>query len=806
MKPLLLFTFMLVCSQLFSCGKVVEPGLSDGRAFEYPVTVTAMLVRGAQRDSVTVSFAVDSSRWDNSSLSHQYMILIKKHRGNSMAEIVRKQLLASDISHLFVNYNDTPSSVFLDSVIVSNDTVFTMVTDSGFADSIYYSAVAIVGVEWDTISQKLNGGFSGIVSNSNKIVTGAGVGLTLFDGRLETSINPVPYSAVVPLNGVTRIIAHKYSALQPVNDIAALVALSKAKNDTGASYSGRILNGFFAKPETLSVSNRSQFTKYDTVGGNGLQIGGLISLAMGYGRKYLVFECQNNSGQRVGQLLWDDIRLKMAKAAVVFDFDRANRDSFFVNSISNKLCVLSGVIPIIFDTYGDTSFIPEIDIWIATRKMSSSLFASGTMSGGTLTDKANNAVPWGDCIMETVPERFIIPSSGRLRESILGGFNYYTGYRVSPLASVSKQASGGWSASDFGGVSSISTSGIRRSDSSMAILSRLIETGSILGHKQAALNTFDSSLISAVNPDSSQISVPSWFDMIPLSDIKTNYSTIRAYLQAAIPGYRVSASGREYSVSQAYSLDNDYNLYQHPFRGIPVTSSHVTEGTKEFVIIVVAKGRFFGEKRVYYSSSTSSYSLVWDAIPPQIKWVTESGKDNIPIYLPSQATAYAPMCYTNTSTPSASKCTDFSVFRSGVFDVSLSIQSSRSKSCAVRDAGFGFIRSVSLNFNYSAEYLGSDPLTGERRYVTPSIVVSLPVNEIVKQQWSVYYALGKIAGASYSLTDVAFRNIDFTGWRSGRWDMWIETEDSFGNRGLAPYAGSIAVDLGETSVRTLEIK
>ena len=54
--------------------------------------------------------------------------------------------------------------------------------------------------------------------------------------------------------------------------------------------------------------------------------------------------------------------------------------------------------------------------------------------------------------------------------------------------------------------------------------------------------------------------------------------------------------------------------------------------------------------------------------------------------------------------------------------------------------------------------------------------------------------------------DIASSDQSQGGWRAGMWDMWIQTEDDLGNSGLAPYADKINYELGEVSIRQIEIK
>ena len=64
---------------------------------------------------------------------------------------------------------------------------------------------------------------------------------------------------------------------------------------------------------------------------------------------------------------------------------------------------------------------------------------------------------------------------------------------------------------------------------------------------------------------------------------------------------------------------------------------------------------------------------------------------------------------------------------------------------------------------------------------------------------------------SYAVANVSFENIDARMWKSGIWDMWIETEDDLGNKGMAPYSGdpkkkTIDFREGFYFLRQIEIK
>ena len=165
------------------------------------------------------------------------------------------------------------------------------------------------------------------------------------------------------------------------------------------------------------------------------------------------------------------------------------------------------------------------------------------------------------------------------------------------------------------------------------------------------------------------------------------------------------------------------------------------------------------------------------------------------------------MCYKDPANPANDRCTDLSALGL-IFDVSLSRRHFTNTWTSVREAGFGAIRTVRLLFNYHDNYLGMNPLTGQRQYITPNIYFDLPA-EIIASQIKAKYS-GKSSDTptsiGYTLTDISFKDIDARGWQNGLWDMWMETEDDLGNRGLAPYGTGLEPKNGSTPVRQIEIK
>jgi hypothetical protein len=806
-------SFVVLSISLFflsSCEKALEPvSGSVNEKITYKMNLVSEVVPGVFRDSVKLSFTPDSVTWDQNALSRPYLLLIYRSNGNADKLLIKKQLVGAGGAETYVSYHDSALSLFFDSVLISDNKTAMFAEDSSVGGFLTFFTVAIVTVSHVADTSAYKNGFVGVLSISNTISTGEGLGLSLAGGATETAVNPVRFSAVISKKDVFMVVAHRYSALRPVLSADTILSYSKNNNKDGEIWSGTVLYGYVSKPDTFFIRDINSKLVLDSSNVNELKLLGEITLARGYGRKNVVLQCFNSRGIAVGTLLWDDIALKVSPASIRFDFELANRDSFFVDEIKKQVCVLSKTIPIIFDSYGDTSFLDSnIFIWIATRKAASKFFNKGQFENSDMTYSSKGTKNWGDCIFETKPEEFILNSSGKIRERILTGFDFQNGYRISPLASVSTHDAAGWKGTNFGSAVAISKAEVKRSDISPEIISRLVKKGSILGYDSTTLDSFTVSNVCISHPDSLVVvgNALSWFTAIPFSTFHNNtYSSVQQYISTVKKGFTGDVGKIYNSLSLAYSIDYSDNLYQHPFRSIPITSSAVGDGVKEFIVIVMAKGKYFGENRVYFSSSTFNYSLVWDKIPPQIKW-SVNPKVNSPYYSPLQASQYAPFCYMSLQNPATNKCTDFSQFKSGVFDVYLSTKPPLERACSIRDGGFGKIRSVKLMFNYSSEFIGSDPLTGVRKYLAPDIVMELSSDLIATQKKETYFSQNKVDGSSYALSDVAFRNIDFSGWRAGMWDMWIQTEDDLGNSGLAPYSDVLNSELGEVSVRQIEIK
>ncbi|MBL8028806.1 MAG: hypothetical protein JNL74_20445 [Fibrobacteres bacterium] len=804
MKKIVVFTLIWLAMVLVSsCEKAIEPDGSNLPVTEkYIVRLNAEIVAGTTIDTAVVRVLKDSSTWDSDALASPYVVYVYRNTISANPLLVARKIFNYSGSAPFVVYGEGETSTQVDTVFPCFSNELKFVVDQSFVDSFYYTAIVVANVKEVSGANRYYEGRVGVFSKSNSLIVGSRTGLVLANGDVETEINLVSFSAIIPSKDVKKLILHRYSALRSLSSIDSVVSWSeKYKGDSIKS--NDTLLGYILRPDTIVLNNASS-VKQETLGVSGIKVTGKVKLAPFYGRKYCLVQCVDSLGKKVGDLLWDDINLRISYASLDFDEENARRDSFFVDKITNRLCVLHRAIPIKFDTYADSTFDSKVEIWVATRKLSSTFLntTGWNIASGSMVDINNKFVKWGDCIFETAPEKFTLSAGGKLRTKILSNFDYKKGFRVSPLAFVSSHDSLGWKSNNFSEPTALGSAGIIRSPINKAVISRLVKCGSILGHDTAKLDNFDASLIYVSHPDSASVNAPNWFTYTPIDDIKNSGSKSIYQYVSRQPKFKKTNEGIYNSLALAYSVDYSKNLYDHPFKGIPVTSVDVNNGTKEFVIIAITKGRFFGETRVYFSSDPDKNSYVWDAIPPQFKWAFNENS-TVPIISPAQSFAYAPLCY---KAPGVSNCTDFSLFTTGLFDVFLSTIDLKKKACSIRDVGFGKIKSFKLKFNYSSEFLGSDPETGERYYLAPSVERTLSSDILQRQDRVLYYAGNDPIGNSYALSGISFKNIDFSGWKPGVWDMWVETEDDLGNRGLAPYAGALSSSSGEVSIRQIEIK
>jgi hypothetical protein len=834
----------------YACQKPVAPVENPKYTNQLKLTWDTVTVQGIFYYKVI--FEKDSSTWDPRYLDQPSLYKFFRKYGNSDAQLAGQRVFDPNPLHggdsLFYVSGD-----HLDSVTVAKENFILDIVDNHDFSSLRYEAVAITNLSPLSWGPGYADGIIGDTSFSAAIPGSLPVRLSINSDQVFTVDNVVDVQLTFDTAGVTTIAYYRYSALIPVDSVGAVLKFSKLEvNKTDSVGKRNCLRR--AGPAGLS-----RFPAYDTVFAKAAAtdttvkyVIGLIgqkndvivkdlfntasvyyslfssisydartkrltlhkkdTLLPGCGKKWVVVQRNRRDGKST-PLISDDIDIRPFNMSVQMDL--ADRQNFQFDETAGKqrICVLTDQIPIFVDTYGDTTFEPEAYLWIATRKGYSDFYTK--LKGDFNNSYFKNPPPgliWGDCIFETKPETANFSNTGQIRQALLRNFDYKKGFRVSPLSTPLAQNQDSPLVTSFGPISGMSNNFKRADTLSKAIISTMVQPGSILGYTESALNTFRLQTILDTSIATYTDSGLGWHDAVSFDDLGGSFR-MRDYVAAHPAQFPADAASRPLAngIAEDFCMDLDGRLYQHPFRGLPNTAINIpgiSQGVKEFVIIIYGRGKYFGEPRVSISKYCTIYSYVWDKIPPQFVWCcTEptASSPPAPIFDPVQGPIYAPMC-------AANGCTNFASL-SGVFDVYFSPLTTSFSYTSVRDKGFGRIKAIRLLFNFHGNYIGSDPLTGERSYLTPTIYYDYPQNEINSRQVkSPYYDAAskdnpKIIGESYGLPNVAFRGIDYSGWQKGTWDMWVETEDDLGNRGLAPHGkpDPSGTD-GFQSVRQLEIK
>jgi hypothetical protein len=467
------------------------------------------------------------------------------------------------------------------------------------------------------------------------------------------------------------------------------------------------------------------------------------------------------------------------------------------NSASNSVCLLSDDVPILVNTFGDTSFDDEVWVWLATLNLSPAVFNAGQFLvtsisySGSLYQGAKFA--WPEALLETPPEQFKLQADGRATGILNSGGNpdyYENHYRVSPLDYVSfvQNPLDSAGAQGFDNTISSSIKYINRGNSSY--LGQMMNKGSILGYSETRLGNFNGRdyVLCRGGKGLQWFPYVGWFEVAPLAvvapdsmynpyNLTSVFSDMYGISKTDVDsGFNTRPQSKFYSIYSAYFYRPDpkwgagevkiYNwntktgvkLYKNPMRSLPYFLSNNMSGSKEFILCVYGRGKYFKEPRAMMSIYSTPTSYCWDKTPPHLTWDADTS---------IKSPTYAPMYYSYSSPVTNQLKTSITDLGKTpipyVFDVWLS-------AC---DKGFGQITSAKLCFNYSTDLIDIDPLTGYRTYSKNSIKIDVDPR---------YFG----AQGGGCIEDAAFRNIDARLWQGGLWDMWLETEDDLQNKGIAP--------------------
>ncbi|MBL8029063.1 MAG: hypothetical protein JNL74_21755 [Fibrobacteres bacterium] len=487
-------------------------------------------------------------------------------------------------------------------------------------------------------------------------------------------------------------------------------------------------------------------------------------------------------------------------------------------------------IPFELNTFGDSTFSSEVEVWLLTTNLSSRVFnfANNRYGFNTGLDGNNTqgndrlTFTWPDALIETKPVKFRLNKGTVLRGELLP--DYERGYRVSPfwyhsVSSITEKNKNDTTIIDtittvsnsvYQVTSSVSAttfpSDVSRLSLSPTDVSMRVNSGSILGYSDKYLDNQmvqDSAIVAATTiskmpyvgrftaEDLNLVAPDSVFDSkhilrrygsvynMNLADFTLfnyvydgeNVQTRGRHFMARFSQF-VVAPGQDYSIyggTGPVSRTAKAKLFKNPMRSLPYFSKNA--GYKEFVLCVVGRGKFFGERRVLVSAFAGSKMFYWDKIPPKIDW---------PKSFDPKIKPYAPLYTMNNAGIVLSSYLERNLvpFK---FDVSLDSVIDRVSS----------VTSIKLKFGYSQDYLGQDPVTGRRNYRTEGITIDVDRSYVVKKLSEMH--------------TVTFPDIDARSWRAGNWDMWVETEDALGNRGVAPLINNHANNGVAVSVRTIKV-
>ncbi|MBL8028805.1 MAG: hypothetical protein JNL74_20440, partial [Fibrobacteres bacterium] len=439
--------------------------------------------------------------------------------------------------------------------------------------------------------------------------------------------------------------------------------------------------------------------------------------------------------------------------------------------------ILSDVISVKFNAYGDSSFAGEsLHVWIATRNISSRVFGEegGDISLDKLGIKTDAASMDGtpivlyDALLETFPVVSKIDASTIVKCDL--AVNDYSGYRISPFTAFSGKANKPMTSLSY--------------TNDMEKNSRVVKPGSWFGYSVSDLNKFNNSGF-----DTTKLSVVPIFGKEVL-DVRfrrsSGWHSVNTDASAYLPLNDTLRNNYPMFLKSYQKKD----VYHNKLRNVPyyLLDKYFGEAGalfpgKEFVIIAYTRGRYFKEPRVFLSSFAAPYKYVWDKTAPHISW---SGNFNA-----VGSSAYAPLYYASPN-GSVTKITNL-VALNNVFDVHFTKDGTDGIVSAVRDVGYGKIRSVKLMFHFKNDAYTENPITGQRTYQDGQAPIS-------------YEKV--FTGDDNIFSTLVFKGIDARGWKKGFWEMWVESADNLGNSGSAPFGGAKTIEFqnGRQMFRTIEIK
>ncbi len=746
-----------------------------------------------------INFNKQLDTWDPKKLDQVVIYAVYRKQQNSGNQVVVGYSFGSGNSSL------TKRAVYTYRDALGNSHSITYI-DSGYiydtindrtSESFNYGVAAITDLKRNVDNIDFVGGFTNIAEyTSNSIPVKPPIQISINRGAVYTADTSVIVSGLFDTTGVEALYYYRYSEIMPVDTLTTWLDKIVKHKDSPASFP-------IKASDSLKISNRSDIQyiigsadstkknmfpfgklgKVDTVfkadfhnffTSYSVDLQGLASftlkdaLVTGPGKKWvMLWPKPKQESIKLWSPLYDDIAIDTYEGSLLLDLNAPGID-YRINEFEKKLCLVSNSIPVIFRAFGNPTFSGQIYIWLATRNVTSDFYDQkfNVSSVPSLVPlyASNRIDTIYDCILETIPDTFNIDANGDAL-GILRNLDLEQNIRVSPLLQSKKNT----------------MEPISRTNDDPIGLSRSVEPGSILGYN-TNLNPYTPSKVYTYNGNTRK------------ADMGIGWHTKND------PGNTTDTSVTKYSRVE-YIASYDAVTYSNPIRNLPINVPSAKDGVKEFVLIAYTKGKYFNEPRVFISKFSSSYKYVWDRMPPHITWSIQ--------YNPLANRIYAPLYYHNPAAPLTDRITNLSQL-GNIFDVWLDPRPSTEDNeivAGVRDVGFGRIRSAVLNFHFSGKYKAS-PITGERIYDDGMESQKFPMDQSLIEGQSLSLFNGVIPSKrSYSIFQAGFIGVDARGWDRGQWDMWIETEDDLGNKGVAPFGGKeINRAIGSYITRQIEIK
>ncbi|OGJ89490.1 MAG: hypothetical protein A2487_06280 [Candidatus Raymondbacteria bacterium RifOxyC12_full_50_8] len=760
-------------------------------------------------------FFTRASGWDPDIAGDIIMYNIYKKAENSDNRILVARSFGEkagrrnkDTAITYRSHSGKLDSVWFDSVSYVYD-----VLNTNAFERIQYGVRAVTNLNVGMENADFSRGQENAITYSPPLGGGVPERFIINNGALNTFDNAAVITGQFDTAGLSAIVYCRYSEILPLDSLSTyLFRIVRNKDSLGFNQNFQIgANTVYLRADSSVILSETKGTatyfyafgrlgRVDTVYNTGNQLNAFFdssfmpipgsassvsfaktdTLVTGLGKKWVVVKGVWPGSYRKKQWtpLFDDISIRSAYAEIKVDRLRA-AGNIITNSYEDKWVLLGKEVPFLFDTFGDPTFQDTVQVWLATRNLVANFFTGSFQIDSFKVHAIGRTYDslLADCIFETPPQKHLIDELGVIKQVVSVND---TLYHVSPLAR--KSGTGVFSLELRNGTYIPERGNLNPIDIALCV-----KPGSILGYGEADTNQFGTDTVFSFASD---------------RGLKVAFLSAGWHISATTPA-RIAAYTATMVTNNTKSAipelvrSYDNTVYRNPFQNLPLHVSGIKNGGKEFVLLAFSRGKYFNEPRVYISSFSTATKYMWDKVAPHATWS--------PSYDPKADLKYAPL-YTS------SKATNLTQL-GNIFDVFLRPDETAAGNAGlgtgIRDVGAGKIVSVELCFHPKTTNYTSDPITGLRVYsganATPVKRYVLSIDQLTRQQQVLFGA--KSERKTWAISEASFLNINATQWSSGIWEMWVETEDDLGNRGMAPYGGKqFSTALGNYFVREIKIE